>query len=62
MQTSFCHSFFLVPHKEIWNNPPLTAFNPRQFRAFLGDPDVLLHNISSPSFCLFCMTYLLFKI
>lgn len=63
MQTQFCHSsLFLIPHQEIWKNPPVTAFNSQLFSGFRGDPDALLHDISSPSFCLFCTTYLLFKI
>lgn len=63
MQTQFCHlCLLLIPHQEIWNNPPVTAFYSRVFSGFLGDLDVLLHDISSLSFCLFCSTYILFKL
>lgn len=59
MQTQFSHPLLLIPHQEIWNNPPVLAFHSRPFSGFLGDPDVLLHNISSPSFHLFCSTYII---
>lgn len=57
-------SFFLlvIPHQEIWNNPSVTAFYSRLFSGFLGDLDALLDDISSPSSCLFCLTYILFKL